>query len=104
MQFTRISHSLLLLELHFCKKDPGKIFTFAMSSLGRGQRCCSPELGELAGVLGRERTGEGRGVAKGSVCRVGRGGGGSGGGVRRQPGAESASWPLIVLVIMTSTI
>jgi hypothetical protein len=38
MQFTRNSKITTLLELHFCKKDPGKIFTFAMSPLGRGQR------------------------------------------------------------------
>jgi hypothetical protein len=35
MQFTRNREKATLLELPFCKKDPGKNFVFAMWSLGR---------------------------------------------------------------------
>jgi hypothetical protein len=50
-----------LLELPFCKKDPGKIFGFAMSSPGRGGRRGWPNSGSSPWVLAGEGREEGQG-------------------------------------------
>jgi hypothetical protein len=64
MQFTRISHSLLLLELHFCREALEKKNFFAMSPLGAVAGTGWPNSGEPRRGLAGGGLGKGLGVQR----------------------------------------
>jgi hypothetical protein len=87
-QFTRIRKSLLLFQLRFCSRDPGKKIFFAMWSW----RGWPARVGQIPARFAGVRPGKGRGMARGSTrVDLSRSWGGEGSGGSTNGGGPAAA-------------